>query len=344
MSKKTDVKDFLLEILKIAGCKGIREGKDKINCSCPFHNPRKNENSFGVNFVAEDKGYPFKCMSGKCDIRGNIYQLIAHIYKCSYKKAFRIFEKRVLINPINMSILKELFNQLHNEINEINNQTVKFPPISKTTIPMMKYLKWRNENKQHNVMNLEYIIDRYKLYYCSEGRYMNRIIMPIKNDKGEWEQFNDRSVLHDTERKSLHTYGTDITNFIHGLSESSDKKKVIITEGSFDMFQVISVILRSSKLKGFGCVDCMGTLISEQRAILLSKAFEEAFILFDNDDAGVKAAFKAKCILDNDMCVHDITRNIPKKKDPAICTYGQIVKAVTLKSQPRLFYYKDKIK
>ena len=341
---KIDVKTFLMGILKRAGCEGIREGKDNINCSCPFHKPRKNKNSFGVNFEKESDGYPYRCLSGKCDVSGNIYQLISHIYNCSYARALRIFNKRVIVNPINVSILKELFNNIHNINNELSKEVpIKFPPISKDKSPMLKYLKWRNENKQHNTMDLDYLIEKYKLYYCSEGRYSGRIIMPIRNLEGRWIQFNDRSVFHDSDRKSLHSFGNDITNTIHGLRESFGKKKVIITEGSFDMFQMICTISKKKNLREYGCVNIMGTIINDVRIALLSKSFEEAYILFDHDKAGIDAAFKAKCLLDDNMEVHDITRNIPKKKDPAICTYYQLIKALKTKQKPKLFHFKQKI-
>jgi len=340
MSNKLDAKVFITELLSQAGCTNIKSGQENINCSCPYHNPRKNTNSFGISFVKEDEGYPFHCLSGKCNENGNIFKLISHINKCSYKKAQKIFEKRVLIKPININVLRELCDNIkYVNDNMQEKKVVTFPQPSKNLKPMMEYLRWRNENKQHNIMNLKYIIERYELYYCAEGRYTNRIIMPITDLDGDWVQFNDRIIDHNAKNKSLHEAGSDFTNYLHGIKQAYGKRKCILVEGSFDMYQVVSVLLKRNDLKSFACICNMGTAMNEERSALLTSVFDEIYLLLDNDEAGREATWKMKCVLDNDLEVKCITTEIPRDKDPAICTGGQIVKAIKCKHKLKLITY-----
>jgi DNA primase len=268
-------------------------------------------------------------MNPDCAVTGNIYTLISHIYKCSHKKAENIFRKRVSVKQININLLKGIYENIKNINNKINStQKIELPYMSKSNKAMLKYMNWRNDRKQHNVMNIDMIIKKYNLYYCSEGRYAGRIIMPIRDLDGNYIQFNDRSVFHDAENKSLHMSGTNINNLIHGLSEAYGKKIGILVEGSFDMFQVESVLRSNSKYNDYGCVNNMGCCFNDERAYLLSNTFERLLIFTDNDKAGLGAAYKIKYCMEDLMDVRLITKNIPYEKDPAICTKDQIKTAI----------------
>jgi hypothetical protein len=81
-SERTNVRQFIIELLKDYGCRGIHQiGSKNINGQCPFHKPHKNTSAFGISFEDEEKGYPFRCFA--CGVTGTIVSLIAYLKSCS---------------------------------------------------------------------------------------------------------------------------------------------------------------------------------------------------------------------------------------------------------------------
>lgn len=123
---KLEVKEFIEELLRNGGCKGIHDITTNVNCQCPFHWPRKNVTAFGISFENEAKAYPYRCYS--CHEVGNIFTLIAHLNKCSYTDAQKLFSKKVAIKPINLKVIKESFNKMKRSSN-VDKEPIVLPPI-----------------------------------------------------------------------------------------------------------------------------------------------------------------------------------------------------------------------
>lgn len=334
---KVSVAEFIQDLLTNQGCKGFKHSRNNLNSSCPFHTQKKNTSSFGISLSKEDEGYPYQCQAPQCGVVGNIFTLICHCLGCDYDKANRVFLKRVAFKPINLRALTALYDKITSVNEELKAVTLsKYPVLSKHTKPMLKYLRWRNKRKSHGVLDLDYIIQKYGLYYCSEGRDAGRIIMPIKDLQGQWIQYNDRSIIHDAKRKSLHSAAKGIDHCLHGLYEAYGKKYIIIVEGSFDMFQVQCVIKNNRALNKFGVVTTMGADLGETRASMLAELFDRVYILYDHDEAGVEGAGKAYDLLNDYMPVYNITERLPKHKDPGICDEEQIIHAIKTKKTSSL--------
>jgi len=110
---------------------------------------------------------------------------------------------------------------------------------------MYEYLEYRSK-KAHNILDIEWLIRKYDLYYCSSGDMKGRIIMPI-NIGGKQISYNDRSVHHEAMLKSKHPKNGKFENYVHGLDESKGKEIGIVVEGAFDMFQVMSFLKETKR-------------------------------------------------------------------------------------------------
>jgi hypothetical protein len=86
---KTSIKPFIVSVLENAGCKSIRERRNDFTAQCPFHWPKNNFQCFSISHLEEDGGKYF-CFS--CKEKGNIFNLLMHLYQCSYKEAKKIFK------------------------------------------------------------------------------------------------------------------------------------------------------------------------------------------------------------------------------------------------------------
>lgn len=333
MSNRLDVAEFLIGLLESAQCAGIHQFSTDIHCQCPFHRPRNNVTAFGVSHTNEGKGFPYHCLA--CEAEGNLAQLVAYINGVHYGKALRIIERRIALKPITIHALQNEFARLvHKASDDVVN--VELPPRYGNQTHMTKYLQ-RRKKIAHGIMDIKYIVKRYGLYYCGEGRMAGRIIMPITiNDK--LVGINDRATSDDIRNKSLHIKGVKYDSLMHGIDEASGKRVVVIVEGAFDMFQVVCAIRNTNKIRNnYGVVNNMGTGFSETKAGLIIENFDEAVLLFDNEyndqgkSEGLTAAIKWYRYLGDYMDVRDCTRSYPVGKDPGICTQDQIITAIKSK-------------
>jgi DNA primase len=335
--KKGDAEQFILQLLNDLDCKGVKSfPTGNIHCQCPFHRPRKNVSAFGISYNKEEKGFPYNCQS--CGESGNLAMLVTFIHRCTYKKALKIIDKRVAVKPVTLKILSDEMVKLSELGKEIvqKNKVASLPPRSSNQKAMMRYLEKRKK-KGRDVLNVRYIVNKYGLYYCGEGRMAGRIIMPIRIN-GQVVGINDRAVDDGVRNKSLHVAGQNYNELLYGLDEAVGKPVGVLVEGAFDMFQVVSALSKDNKINTkYGIVCNMGTSVSETKVALLLENFDEVVVMFDNqvNDKGVNDGFDGAVKwcreLRDYMPVRNITTEYPKGKDPGICTTEQITKALKSK-------------
>lgn len=340
---KQDAKEFIFKLLKEdAACKGVHTSGNNISCQCPYHRPKNNVSAFGVNFLKEEKGFPFQCYS--CGQTGNIFQLIMHIYNCSYSRAEKIFLRKVAISPINLDFLKKIYYDLVKNADSFKKEKIIDLPNKFSSKPMKDYLRWRNESEQHNVMDIDYVIGIYKLFYCESGRYANRIIMPIRDIYGRTVYFTNRSIQHDAKAKNLFPQESDSLRFLYGLYESLGKKKAMLFEGPFEVFQTKS-FAKKHNYNDWGFVAMMGTVMNEYRAGMLSEIFDEIYICLDNQDDvwirdknGKNKEDKVYDILADFMPTYRITKELYPGKEAATSNESQLKKLFEHKHEAGLNY------
>lgn len=316
MADRLSIREFIIALLEEADCRGVHELgiKSNINSQCPYHRPKKNTSAFGISYIKEEEGYPFQCFS--CGRVGTIIHLIMHLKDCDYKNAEKLFFDRIILPVINIETLKKKLKKLDNElkIEEEEKDVMVELPKRGDRHELVRYFKERNEEQHHKLLLTKNVIKTYNLSYCDEGYYARRIIMPIRNLHGQNIYFTNRAV-DDGVKKTLHIRGMNVEKFVYGLYEAHRALKVIIVEGPFDLFQIVSGIWRMG-VKDLGVVAILGTLMTEERASIIGETFEEAYTLFDEGEAGWGGESTAIDLLNDYMKVRSLRGILNRGKDP----------------------------
>lgn len=338
---KLSVKDFISNLLRDAGCKGIVDWGTSITCQCPFHHNRRNFKTFRVSTVETVNkktglpGYYFNCFS--CGEGGTVASLVAHLLGCSRKRGLRLFQKQTDVSSITVDMLIREMAKFGEDEAETNLPEIKMPTMADDQGPMIKYLKKRNR-RSHGFWDINGIIDRYELYFCDYGRMSGRIIMPIRDEDDNFVCYNDRTIMDDEERKSLHIKDFPYGRLLHGLYEAKGRPGVVLVEGSFDMFAVVSAIAGTKWEERVDVVNMMGTAFTEDRFNLLISKYDKLYLLMDHDKAGVHSAKEILEAHGADMDIKNCTEAYPRGKDPANCTAEEILRALGHKPKAKRGY------
>jgi DNA primase len=127
-------------------------------------------------------------------------------------------------------------------------------------------------------------------------RFRDRLMFPIFDTTGHPVGFGGR-VLGDGEPKYLNSSESEIfakRTLLYGLNwaKQSIRKadRLIVVEGYFDAIRIA--------LAGISeVVAPLGTALSPEQATLIAKYTKNVFLLYDSDDAGLKATFRSGDIL-----------------------------------------------
>jgi len=328
---KQEAREFIQDLLSNAGCKNIHIIGENIRCQCPFHWPEHNTDAFSISFNPND-GFGFHCFS--CKEKGDVIKLISHLNSCTYRRAEKLFKKRVLLTDISLISLKDMMKKFKSPVNNVNNFNLEMPPRAIDESPMFEYLEKRNRLQQHGIMIIKYIVSKYSLYYCNEGRYMNRIILPLRSKDGKFVYFTNRAT-QSWRKKNLFEKGSDALSHLYGLYEIGEEKKCFLVEGPFNIFQLKSFAIKNN-ITDYAFIANMGTEVSEERASILSETFEECYILFDHDKAGLDGQDAAYNLLTEYMATYKMSEFIYPGKDPAVCNSEQLWKIFKSKPTKRL--------
>jgi DNA primase len=145
-------------------------------------------------------------------------------------------------------------------------------------------------------------------------RFRNRLIFPILDAAGNCTGFGGR-LLGPGEPKYLNSSESPVYSkgkLLYGLHMAKHairrEGRVMIVEGYFDVVRLVSA--------GFEWVVApLGTALTEDQAALLPKYAKQAFLLYDNDMAGLKATFKSgDQLLRQKLAVQVVT--LPEGEDP----------------------------
>jgi len=328
---KQEPKDFIQDLLINAGCKNVHIVGENFRCQCPYHWPRKNTDAFSISFNPDD-GFGFHCFS--CKESGDVIKLVSHFNNCTYKKAEKLFKRRVLLTDISLDYLNEMMKKMVRIKQKIENIKVELPAKAINEEPMYEYLNNRNRLNMHKILMVKYVVSKYGLYYCDSGRYMERIIMPIRSLDGKCIYFTNRAV-REWRKKNIFEKGTDALNFLYGLYETNSEKKCFLMEGPFNVFQMKSFAIRNN-ITDFAFLGNMGTEVSEERASIISELFKECYILFDHDKAGLEGQENAYNLLSEYMRTYKYSELLYPGKDPAVSNEEQLRTIFTSKPVKRL--------
>jgi DNA primase len=145
-------------------------------------------------------------------------------------------------------------------------------------------------------------------------RFRNRLMFPILDASGNCTGFGGR-LLGPGEPKYLNSSESPVYSkgrMLYGLHMAKHairrEGRVMIVEGYFDVVRLVSA--------GFEWVVApLGTALTEDQAALLPRYAKQAFLLYDNDIAGLKATFRSgDQLLRQQMSVQVVT--LPDGEDP----------------------------
>ncbi|MBF0519807.1 MAG: DNA primase [Nitrospirae bacterium] len=144
--------------------------------------------------------------------------------------------------------------------------------------------------------------------------FRRRIMFPIDTAKGQTIAFGGRA-LDDVPPKYLNSSETPLfkkKRTLYGLSQAYDAiskaRSVVIVEGYLDVIMCHQYGIKN-------VVAPLGTALSEEHATLLKRSADEVVVLFDGDEAGVRAARRAISLISKKgLIARGVV--IPGKNDP----------------------------
>ena len=145
--------------------------------------------------------------------------------------------------------------------------------------------------------------------------FRDRVMFPIFNLSGRITGFGGRGIDDYIQPKYLNTQETPIFRKgegLYGLYQSKERVRsrgeVLLVEGYFDLLSIYQ--------QGFDNICApLGTSLTEQQAMLLSRYAKKVVILFDGDLSGIKAALRAIGLLINAQ-IDVYVAQLPLDTDP----------------------------
>ena len=145
-------------------------------------------------------------------------------------------------------------------------------------------------------------------------RFRNRLIFPIYDVPGRTIAFGGRLIgpgepkyLNSAESK-VFTKGRTLYGLNWAKNAIRKDERVLVVEGYFDVVRLVTAGVES-------VVAPLGTALTEAQAELVRKYTTHAFLLYDSDDAGLKATFRSGLeLLRQGASVRVVT--LPEGEDP----------------------------
>lgn len=308
---KNDIVDVVSQYVKLT-----RKGSSYFGL-CPFHNEKTP--SFSVT-PAKQMYYCFGCGAG-----GNVFNFImeyenytfgealshlaqragVELPKIEYsREAKEKAERKALLLEINKKAAQYFYYQLRREGGKAAYQYLTGRGLSEETIKkfglgysdkysddLYKYMKAKGYSdellRESGLFNAD---ERRGMY----DKFWNRVIFPIMDVNNRVIGFGGR-VMGDGKPKYLNSPETKIfdkSRNLYGLNMARTTRKnyLILCEGYMDVI--------SMHQAGFtNAVASLGTALTSGHASLLKRYTEEVFLLYDSDEAGIRAALRAIPIL-----------------------------------------------
>ncbi|NLP47004.1 MAG: DNA primase [Epulopiscium sp.] len=303
---------------------------------CPFHNEKTPSFS-----VSPDKQmyYCFGCGAG-----GNVYTFIMQMENYGFIEAVKYLADRanITLPEPEMSEQEKRKTRIREQLLEIHIHAARYfysNLHAKRGKKALEYLENRKVDKKYQkVFGLGYAtISRNDLYhylmskgYQEEVLSQSGLVIPEKRSRGYFDRFFNRlmfpifdvhnriigfggRVLGDGQPKYLNSPETllfDKSKHLYGLNiaRTARKDQILIVEGYMDVIAL--------QQAGFSnVVASLGTAFTPYHAQLLRRYVREVVLIYDSDEAGIRAALRAIPILENDGISTKVLK-IPGQQDP----------------------------
>ena len=327
--QKNDIVDVVSQYVRLT-----RRGSTYFGL-CPFHNEKTP--SFSVT-PGKQMYYCFGCGAG-----GNVYNFIMEYENYTFGEALKHLadragvelpkieysrevrekaEQRAELLEINKQAAQYYYYQLRTEGGKIGYQYLSGRGLSEETMRkfglgysdkfgggLYKFLKSKGYSderlRESGLFNVD---ERHGMY----DKFWNRVMFPIMDVNNRVIGFGGR-VMGDGKPKYLNSPETKIfdkSRNLYGLNiaRTTRKKYLILCEGYMDVI--------SMHQAGFtNAVASLGTALTSGHASLLKRYTQEVLLLYDSDEAGIRAALRGIPIL-RDAGVNSRVVNLKPYKDP----------------------------
>lgn len=310
---------------------------------CPFHNEKSPSFS-----VSQDKQL-FHCFG--CGASGNVFSFVMQMENYDFVDAVTMLAERANIpveqdnrNNANYEQQKKQ-KELVYEINKITARYFFEALDTENGKNAMEYVKGRNISASiRNKYGLGYSNrnsdDLFK-YLCGQGydiddivmagvavkrddryfdRFSNRLMFPIFDEYSKVVGFGGR-ILDDGNPKYLNSPETIVFNkskLLYSLNyaRQTKRREIVLVEGYMDVITLYQNGIQN-------VVAALGTAFNQEHVKVLRKYCDTIIILFDSDEAGVKATLKAiPFIIDGGLKVRVGVMNDAKDPDEYINKFG----------------------
>ena len=327
--QKNDIVDVVSQYVKLT-----RKGSSYFGL-CPFHNEKTP--SFSVT-PGKQMYYCFGCGAG-----GNVFNFIMEYENYTFGEALKHLADRAGVELPRIEYSKEVREKAQEraELLEINKQAAQYfyyqlrtekgaqgyqylagRGLSEETMRkfglgysdkfgggLYQFLKSKGYSddrlRESGLFNVD---ERHGMY----DKFWNRVIFPIMDVNNRVIGFGGR-VMGDGKPKYLNSPETKIfdkSRNLYGLNvaRTTRRKYLILCEGYMDVI--------SMHQAGFtNAVASLGTALTSGHASLLKRYTQEVLLLYDSDEAGVRAALRAIPIL-REAGVNSRVVNLRPYKDP----------------------------
>lgn len=309
---------------------------------CPFHNDHS------PSLIISPEKQIFNCFT--CRTGGNVFSFVMKYENVSFAEAVSIVAKKVGFNLKNDVFVKS--ENKYSKDYEIYEYAMKYYLNNINTTDGSKareYLLKRGIN--------ETIIKEFKLGYSGSSKdtfyklatnkgwdietlnklglinkvnenvydtFINRVVIPIENLKGEVVGFTGRIFNgEDNTAKYLNTKETEIFkkssllfNYHNAKNYIRDRKSVIVVEGNMDAIKMSA--------KGFkNVVALMGVALSNEQIDILKRLKVPVILMLDNDNAGEDATIKnGESLLNSDVDTKVVRLSGAKDPDEYLEKFG----------------------
>ncbi|MDO5362001.1 MAG: DNA primase [Eubacteriales bacterium] len=326
---KNDIVDVISQYVKLT-----RKGNSYFGL-CPFHNEKTP--SFSVT-PSKQMYYCFGCGAG-----GNVFTFVMEYENFTFGEALKYLadragvelpkieyskeakakaEKKAQLLEINKQAAQYFYYQLRRENGRNAHDYLTGRGLSEETIrkfglgysdkysdDLYKFLKSKNYSdellRESGLFNTD---ERHGMY----DKFWNRVIFPIMDVNNRVIGFGGR-VMGDGKPKYLNSPETKIfdkSRNLYGLNiaRTTRKSYLILCEGYMDVIAMHQA--------GFtNAVASLGTALTSGHASLLKRYTQEVLLLYDSDEAGIRAALRGIPIL-REAGVNSRVVSLKPYKDP----------------------------
>ncbi len=305
-----------------------KKGRNYKAC-CPFHNEKT------PSFVVSEEKQIFKCFG--CGESGNLITFIQKYHRLGFVDAIEYLSDRYSLDlneyrnknsnfkklddyyDLNREVAKyyfDNFNKNKKAQEYMKNRGIKIDVLRKFGIGFSVdnwselYNKYKSEIKEELIEKSGLFINgKNDKYY---DRFRNRIMFPIFDVRKRVIGFGARA-FGDEKPKYLNSPDTPVYNksfHLYGLnySKNTSNNFFILVEGYMDVIALFNADIECA-------IASLGTSLTSEQARLIKKYNKNVYIVYDGDDAGIKATHRAIDVLKKEK-INTYAITLPELKDP----------------------------